>query len=397
MEDKIPHSQLDNFNQEPFEVKSLRQLMEIATGATFQKEIPPEDSTLADRLPFPFLALVGQSELKLALLLSLVNSSIGGVLLVGPRGTGKTTAVRSMVDLLPVIERSACFYGCMPDDIETGGMDAVCPECAKKYAQGISLTKKDKARLVELPLSSTLDDVIGFIDEHPGSSQISKIKRGVLAQADQNILYIDEVNLLNREIIDSILDAAAQGSFTVRRGPVSAVFRSRFTLIGSMNPEEGILRPQILDRFGLRVLVRGLGKPDERLEVYRRVFSYQKNPYAIINQFQRDTALASREIQTARDLLPLVTISDAIAREGIRLVQRLRIDSLRAEITLFEASRAYAAADGRKEVKKEDLFHIAPMALRLRTSEFMDKYFEHQQVEEDQISRKLAPMKARNK
>lgn len=393
MEEENPPINRNDPEQEPFEVKSLKQLLEIATGANFLKDAQLEESTLADRLPFPFLALVGQTDLKLALLLNLVNPSIGGVLLVGPRGTGKTTAVRSLVDLLPVVERSACYYGCMPDDVETGGIDAVCPDCARKFAEGIPLTKKDKARLVELPLNSTIDDVVGCIDERTGSTQTTRIKRGLLAQADQNILYIDEVNLLSREIIDSILDAAAQGSFTVRRGPVSAAFRSRFSLIGSMNPEEGILRPQIMDRFGLRVLVRGLVQPAERLEVYRRVITYQRNPHTMITRFERETSLAGREIQTARDMLPKVKISDNIAREGIHLVQRLGIDSLRAEITLFEASRAYAAADGRMEVKKEDLLRIAPMALRLRKSDFILKYFENQKVEEDLIVRKIAPMK----
>ena len=378
------------------EVKSLRQLIDIATGVTSLRETPQEDSGLAERLPYPFLALVGQPDLKLALLLALINPSIGGVLLVGPRGTGKTTAVRSLVDLLPVIERSACYYGCTPEDIESGGMDAVCPECAKKYAEDLPLTKKDKARLVELPLNSTIDDVIGGVDERARASQGIRLKRGLLAQADQNILYIDEVNLLNQEIIDSILDAAAQGSFSVRRGPVSATYRSRFTLIGSMNPEEGILRPQIMDRFGLRVLVRGLSQSADRLEVYRRVSSYQKNPNVLITKYSRDTAMAGREIQTARDMLPEVVITDKVAQIGIRLTQKLGIDSLRAEVSLFEASRAYAAADGRKEVIKDDLARIAPMALRLRKSQFIASYFQDQKLEEELISRKITPLKGRN-
>lgn len=378
------------------EVKSLRQLIDIATGVTSLRETPQEESGLAERLPYPFLALVGQPDLKLALLLALINPFIGGVLLVGPRGTGKTTAVRSLVDLLPVIERSACYYGCTPEDIESGGMDAVCPDCAKKYAEDLPLTKKDKARLVELPLNSTIDDVIGGVDERTRVSQGIRLKRGLLAQADQNILYIDEVNLLNQEIIDSILDAAAQGSFSVRRGPISATYRSRFTLIGSMNPEEGILRPQIMDRFGLRVLVRGLSQSADRLEVYRRVSSYQKNPNVLISKYSRDTAMARREIQTARDMLPEVVISDKVAQIGIRLTQKLGIDSLRAEVTLFEASRAYAAADGRKEVIKDDLARIAPMALRLRKSQFIASYFQDQKLEEELISRKIVPLKGRN-
>jgi len=378
------------------EVKSLRQLIDIATGVTSLRETPQEESGLAERLPYPFLALVGQPDLKLALLLALINPFIGGVLLVGPRGTGKTTAVRSLVDLLPVIERSACYYGCTPEDIESGGMDAVCPDCAKKYAEDLPLTKKDKARLVELPLNSTIDDVIGGVDERTRVSQGIRLKRGLLAQADQNILYIDEVNLLNQEIIDSILDAAAQGSFSVRRGPISATYRSRFTLIGSMNPEEGILRPQIMDRFGLRVLVRGLSQSADRLEVYRRVSSYQKNPNVLISKYSRDTAMARREIQTARDMLPEVVISDKVAQIGIRLTQKLGIDSLRAEVTLFEASRAYAAADGRKEVIKDDLARIAPMALRLRKSQFIASYFQDQKIEEELISRKIVPLKGRN-
>jgi magnesium chelatase subunit I len=188
--------------------------------------------------------------MKLALLLALVNPAVGGVLLIGPRGTGKTTVVRSLVDLLPCVSRSLCYYGCLPEDIESGGMDAVCPDCARKFAEGQPLSVFDRVHLIELPLNARLDDVVGGLDERAALNERMRLKRGILAQADKNILYVDEVNLLAEEISDALLDAAAQGSFTVRRGPLSATYRSRFILIGSMNPEEGNLRPQILDRYG---------------------------------------------------------------------------------------------------------------------------------------------------
>ena len=213
---------------------SLQELIERVSGHGLKLSGSDEDAGLAEVLPFPFLALVGQREMKLALMLSLINSSIGGVLLIGPRGTGKTTSVRSLVDLLPQVPRSLCHYGCMPEDIETGGIDAVCPDCARKFAQGDPLTRMDRVRLVELPLNARLEDVVGGLDERAAVHDRMRIRRGILAQADRNLLYVDEVNLLNDEIVDAILDAAAQGAFTVRRGPISANYRARLTLIGSI-------------------------------------------------------------------------------------------------------------------------------------------------------------------
>jgi len=368
-------------------IRSLRELIDQVTGRNLEN-LPQEDAGLAEVLPYPFLALVGQTEMKLALCLNLINPFIGGVLLVGPRGTGKTTAVRSLLDLLPEIDRSACFYGCLPEDIESGGMDAVCPECAKKFAEGIPLTIKDRIKLIELPLNAKLEDVIGSIDERVAVQERMRIKRGVLALADLNILYVDEVNLLADEIVDAILDAASFGSYTVRRGPVTGTYRSRFTLIGSMNPEEGFLRPQILDRFGLRVVVRGLDHAAERLEAYRRTRAYRSSPRASIAAYYDETSLAIDEISNARKLLREVKLPDEVANIGIRLIQKLEIDSLRAEISLFEAARAYAAADNRLAVTPEDIRTVAPMALRMRGSEFMKKYFKEQK-EEDQNLLKL--------
>jgi magnesium chelatase subunit I len=213
-----------------------------------------------------------------------------------------------------------------------------------------------------------------------------RIRRGILAQADRNLLYIDEINLLGDDIVDSILDAAAQGSYTVRRGPVVATYRSRFVLIGSMNPEEGRLRPQILDRFGLRVIVRGLENIEERLEAYRRVQAYLANPREMIGQFSAEMEAAASEIRSARERVRTVVIPDRIANPAIRLVQQMKIDSLRAEITWFESARAHAAADGRDEVTTEDLKAVAPMALRLRRSQFMNEYFKGQISEEKELS-----------
>jgi magnesium chelatase subunit I len=212
-----------------------------------------------------------------------------------------------------------------------------------------------------------------------------RIRRGILNQADQNLLYIDEINMLSDDIVDAILDAAAQGSYTVRRGPISATYRARFVLIGSMNPEEGKLRPQILDRFGLRVIVRGLEKPAERLEAYRRVQVYLTNPRQMAGQYLGEMKVANEEIGAARKRLLQVRLPDKIAKPAIKLVQKMGIDSLRAEITWFEAARAYAAADGRTEVTGNDLEIVAPMALRLRRSKFMEEYFAGQQSEEEEI------------
>ena len=366
-------------------VRSLRELIDIVTGKNFQPSVEPADSGLAEILPFPFLALVGQEEMKLALLLSIINPLVNGVLLIGPRGTGKTTAVRSLIHLLPDVERSNCFLGCLPEDIEAGGIDAVCPDCARKYAEGVPLTRQDRVRLIELPLNASLEAVIGGVDENALAQNRMPIRRGILAQADLNVLYVDEVNLLDSAIINAILDAASAGAYTVRKENFSATYRSRFTLIGSMNPEEGNLRPQIMDRFGLRVLVKGLEDHEERLEAYRRSRAYRLNPRATVQQYQEETIRAREEIIAARDLLTFVEIPPKVAHLGIQMIRHLNIDSIRAEITLLEAARAYAAADARTTVSENDLRMVAPMALRFRHSEFMLKYFEEQEKEDQAL------------
>ena len=370
-------------------IRSLRELIDLVSGKSLKESDLLAPSGLAEILPFPFLALVGQTEMKVALLLTLINPAINGVLLLGPRGTGKTTAVRSLLDLLPQIERSACYYGCLPQDIEAGGMDAVCPDCARKYAEGLPLTVADRVRMVELPVNARMDDVVGGLDDRALVQERMRLKRGILAEADQNILYVDEINLLGDDIIDATLDAAAQGKYTVHRGPATATYNARFSLFGSMNPEEGGLRPQIMDRFGLRIIVRGLQDAQERLEAYKRVRIYTENPRLIIEQFKDETAQARQDIQAARRLLPQVELPANLALACIRVIQNLKIDSLRAEINLFEAARAYAAADGRNKVELKDVQAVAPMCLRLRRSSFITHYFQEQTAEDLEIDAAL--------
>lgn len=376
-------------------VRSLTELLERASARRFLEAPPPEDLGLAEHLPFPFLALVDQQEMKLALLLALINPNVGGVLLIGPRGTGKTTAVRGLADLLPDVERSRCPYGCLPEDIEAGGLDAVCPDCARKYAEGEPLTYTDRVRLIELPLNARLEDVVGGLDERAAVHHRLRLKRGILARADRNLLYVDEVNLLEDDIVDAILDAAAQGTYTVHRGPVSATYRARFVLIGSMNPEEGHLRPQILDRFGLRVVVRGLEAPKDRLEAYRRSVAFRNNPRRFIAEYAEETEQVRHEIMEARRALPGVRLSAQAERFGLRLIQRLGIDSLRAEITLFEAARAHAVADGRDKVLTRDVRQVAGMALRLRRSAYIEEYLEAQRKEDKELQRVLKEISRR--
>ena len=363
-------------------------------------EMPEPDLGIAENRPFPFLAIVGQVEMRTALLLSVINPAIGGVLLVGPRGTGKTTAVRSITGILPSTEVSLCEDDILPDDLEA--MDEedakyLYPDCYEKWEKGESISTLEPVRLVELPLNAKIEDVVGGINERAAIHKNNvRTERGILSRADNNILYVDEVNLLDDQIVDVILDAAAQGTFSVKRGAVAGTFRSRFVLVGSMNPEEGRLRPQILDRFGLRVNVRGLMKTEDRAEIYRRVRAFKKNPTRFIREWEAETTVAEEDILIAREILKDTTISDEVLDAGLRLVQELDIDSHRAEYTMFEAARAYAAADNRIEVTIDDIRAVAPMALRQRRSEFMVNFFESQAEEDEQIRAQLDALVTEN-
>ena len=378
--------------------KQTSQLLDILNKANPARRIlgaPAPDRGLAEAPRYPLLALVGQLEMKIALVLNLINPLIGGVLLIGPRGTGKTTAVRGLIDLLPAVQRSTCpnGNGCEPEAVFAEGMEAICPDCAAKLGRGEPIVASDRMRLIELPLNAQLDDVIGGLNERVALEQSRvRLERGILSQSDQNVLYIDEVNLLDEQIADAILDAAAQGQYTVRRGPLAATYRSRLVLIGTMNPEEGLLRPQIQDRFGLRVVVRGLPREADRLAIYHRAQAYRSNPYALAIAWLAETRAAAQEIGTARARLPKVVLPLKVERLGLRWIRELKIDSHRTEMALFEAARAYAAADSRASVTEKDLRAVAPLALRHRQSDFMHGYFVQHDAEERRIRR---VMKAR--
>lgn len=344
------------------------------------------DQGVAEVEPFPFLAIVGQQEMKLALLLAVVNPEVGGVLLLGPRGTGKTTAVRSLTDLLPNRRRSLCPEGCTEELLEEGGMDAICKACAQKVGYGEPLTEVDRVRIVNLPLNARLEDVVGGIDERLAlEQQRVRLERGLLSHADGHILYIDEVNMLEDAIADAILDAAAQGYYAVRRGAQKLTYRSRFLLVGSMNPEEGYLRPQLMDRFGLRVIVRGLRDTEERYQAYEQAMWYKRDAEGMAGAYSGQTLTLAEEIEAAQTRLPQVTISPAARRLGLALIHALEVASSRAEITLFEAARAHAAADERDTVTVADIGAVALLALRFRQSSGIKAFLEAQEGEEERV------------
>lgn len=378
-------TQLPSFSADSYLLRILSR-----TGARSVLAEDEVDLGLAEHRPYPFLAIVGQYEMRIALMLAVINPAVGGVLLIGPRGTGKTTAVRSLTGILPDVEVSDCDEGVLPEDLQHENARWLYPDCYDKHQAGKAISHFENVKLVELPLNARLDDVVGGINERIAvQQQRVSIERGILARADNNLLYVDEVNLLDDQIVDAILDAAAQGSYTVRRGAMSGTYRSRFVLIGSMNPEEGRLRPQILDRLGLRVNVRGVMTKEERLEIYERVRAYRRNPAQFIRQWEEATTATREDIIFARELLKQTTLQADAVDLGLTLVQQLEIDSHRAEYTMFEAARAHAAADGRDVATVQDIQAVAPMALRQRQSPFMVSFFESQQQEDEEIRSRI--------
>jgi magnesium chelatase subunit D len=317
-----------------------------------------------ERFVYPFTAIVGQEEMKLALLLNAIDSSIGGCLIMGHRGTGKSTAVRALADLLPEIWRvENCFYGCDPaDELE------LCADCASRLARDGKLRReRSRVSVVDLPLGATEDRVCGTINiERAINEGVKAFEPGLLARAHRCFLYIDEVNLLEDHLIDLLLDVAVTGRNNVEREGISIEHPARFVLVGSGNPEEGELRPQLLDRFGLHVEIKTIVDLDERVQIVELREAFESDPAAFHARVEAGQESLRRQIIRARKNLRQVTIERELLRHIAQLCLQLNIDGHRGELTITRAARALAAFEGRKRVTAADVRRVATMALRHR-------------------------------
>jgi len=310
---------------------------------------------------YPFTAIVEQESLKTALILNAVNPEIGGVLIRGPSGTAKSTAVRGLAALLPDLKVVAdCPYQCDPQDFRTQ-----CDLCAERLGAGEALRSLSKPRrLVNLPLNATEDRVAGTLDISRALREgIKALEPGLLAEANRGILYIDEINLLDDHIIDLLLDAAALGVNVVEREGISLSHPARFLLIGTMNPEEGELRPQIADRIGLQLEITALTDPEQRVEVIKRRECFLADPAAFWKSYEVAQQKLRQAIARGMDLLSTVRVPERIYRAVCRLTLKFEVQSHRADITMVQCAKALAALDGRSEVTSHDVWQAATLTL----------------------------------
>ncbi len=312
---------------------------------------------------YPFSAIVGQEEMKRAILVAAVDPGVGGVLVLGDRGTGKSTAVRALAALLPAVRAvDGCVYGCDP----TPGTPS-CECCAPLKAAGKVKAKARPVPVVDLPLGATEDRVVGALDLERALSQgIKAFEPGLLARANRGFLYVDEVNLLDDHLVDLLIDVAASGENLVEREGLSIRHPARFVLVGSGNPEEGELRPQLLDRFGLAVEVSTPTDLKLRVEVVKRRDAYEREPAAFIETWRAEDDKIRRKLQAARKRLPEVVVSDDALARAAQLCMALGTDGLRGELALMRAARALAAYEGSRKVNDQHLRQMAAPALRHR-------------------------------
>lgn len=310
--------------------------------------------------PYPFSALVGQDEMKLALQIVAVDPGVGGVLILGHRGTGKSTAVRALPALLPSMKVVVdCRYGCDP-----AADGARCEDCRRRRNPPVA---DAPVPVVDLPLGATEDRVVGTLDlERALTDGVRAFEPGLLARAHRGFLYVDEVNLLEDHLVDLLLDVAASGENVVEREGISVRHPARFVLVGSGNPEEGELRPQLLDRFGLSVEVVTPTDLQDRIEVLRRRDAYDRDPRGFGRRWRAQDGRARARLTRAREALGAVEVPDAILERASALCLALGTDGLRGELTLLRAARALAALEGDERVEVAHLRAVAPSSLRHR-------------------------------
>lgn len=309
---------------------------------------------------YPFVAIVGQEQMKRALVLATIDRKIGGVMIMGHRGTGKSTTVRALASMLPKIDVVAdCPFHCAP--VATAGL---CDECT---GEALARTTSIDVPVVDLPLGATEDRVTGTIDiEYALIHGARRFEPGLLARANQGYLYIDEVNLLEDHLVDLLLDVAASGVNVVEREGISVRHPSRFSLVGSGNPEEGELRPQLLDRFGLHAFIETETDVDRRVEIMRRRLAFDDNPVAFEHEWMPQTEELRARIASAQSAIESVEFSDEYLRTIASVSAELGIDGHRGELVMARAARASAAFEGRGSVEMSDLRAVAPLALRHR-------------------------------
>ncbi|KAH7282557.1 hypothetical protein KP509_35G036500 [Ceratopteris richardii] len=329
---------------------------EQASTKTISKE--------SQRPVYPFTAIVGQEEMKLCLLLNVIDPKIGGVMIMGDRGTGKSTTVRSLVDLLPEIRVvSADPFNSDPDDPEL-----MSEEVRMKVQEGISIpVSTTKITMVDLPLGATEDRVCGTIDiEKALTEGVKAFEPGLLAKANRGILYVDEVNLLDDHLVDVLLDSAASGWNTVEREGISISHPARFILIGSGNPEEGELRPQLLDRFGMHAQVGTVRDAELRVKIVEERARFDQDPKSFRESYREEQEKLQNQISLARTLLPKVKVPHDIRVKVSQVCSDLNVDGLRGDIVSNRAAKALAALRGREEVTAEDVYTVIPNCLRHR-------------------------------
>ena len=329
------------------------------------------------RHTYPFTAIVGQEKMKLALSLNIINPTLSGVLIRGEKGTAKSTAVRALAEILPDI---SVVKDC-PFQHDPLGKHDVCRECAKqdcreKILAGEIPEKSSRGiKVIELPVGATEDRVVGTMDlEHALKKGEKRIEPGILAAAHRGILYVDEVNLLDDHVVDVLLDSAAMGVNTIEREGVSFSHPARFTLVGTMNPEEGELRPQLLDRFGLCVNIEGITDPDDRVAIMERRSEFDEDPSGFCDKWKEESSALVEKIKQAITLYPQVKMERALLYEVASYCLEVGVDGHRGDIIIMKTAKTLAAYNGRPEVTKADIDVAAELALphRIRRQPLQD-------------------------